>query len=178
MALANEEELVAEDLLVINIRVSDLPLNPNSGHYLQESRPNGIWVLRSKFSGIIDQAVIKVDVLFGMDTVNLRLQQALISLSPQLNDQPKLLVARLSVLRGRVKSRPDTWEALRVREDGKFKIIQISNTYIVTGIGVYKDVINTHGKYLPESEADPLTVNFIGRILDIEKPNVVILTGD
>jgi predicted phosphodiesterase len=31
---------------------------------------------------------------------------------------------------------------------------------------------------LPESEADLLTVDFIGRILNIEKPDLVILTGD
>ena len=31
---------------------------------------------------------------------------------------------------------------------------------------------------LPESEADPLTVNFIGKTLDVEKPDLVILTGD
>ena len=49
---------------------------------------------------------------------------------------------------------------------------------MVTGVGVCKDAIDAHGKYLPESEADPLTVNFIGRILDVEKPDLVVLTGD
>ncbi|KAK3366470.1 Metallo-dependent phosphatase-like protein [Podospora didyma] len=151
VARANEEELAAEDLLVP-------PPNPSSGHSW-ESRLGGIWVLRSKFSGMIDQAVTEVDVLFGMDA-------------------PKVPVARLSVLHGRAKPRPNARAALRVREDSKFKIVQISNTHIVTGVGVCKDTIDVHRKYLPESEADPLTVNFIGRILDVEKPDLVILTGD
>jgi len=67
---------------------------------------------------------------------------------------------------------------LRVKENSKFKIVQISDMHIVTGVGVYKDAINAHGNNLPESEADPLTIDFIGKILDVEKPDLVILTRD
>jgi predicted phosphodiesterase len=49
---------------------------------------------------------------------------------------------------------------------------------MVTGVGVCKDAIDAHGKNLPESEADPLTVNFIGKVLDVENPDLVILAGD
>ena len=135
-------------------------------------------MLRSKFSGKVDQAVTEVDVLFGVDAVDPRPQWTLMRSSLQLNAQPKVPVARLSVLRGRAKPRPDAWAALRVREDGKFKIVQISDTHMVTGVGVCKDAIDAHGNHLPESEADPLTVQFIGKILDVEKPDLVILTGD
>lgn len=31
---------------------------------------------------------------------------------------------------------------------------------------------------MPDSEADPLTVNFVVSILDAEKPDLVVLTGD
>jgi DNA repair exonuclease SbcCD nuclease subunit len=67
---------------------------------------------------------------------------------------------------------------LRVKDDGKFKIVQISDTHMVTGVGVCKDAIDAHGKPLPERAADSLTVNFLGGILDVEKPDFVILTGD
>ena len=77
VALANEEKLAAEDLVVMDISVGQRPLNPSSG-YLWESRPGGIWVLRSAFSGMIDQAVTEVDVLFGIDAVDPRPQWALI----------------------------------------------------------------------------------------------------
>ncbi|RDW58893.1 metallo-dependent phosphatase-2 [Coleophoma cylindrospora] len=177
VALADEEELSAEDLVVMDISVGESPPNPSSGH-LWESRPGGIWVLRSKFSGKIDQAVTEVDVLFGVDAVDPRPQWALIRSSLQLNAQPDVPVARLSVFHGRGKPRPDTKAALRVREEGKFKIVQISDTHMVTGVGFCKDAIDASGKILPESKADPLTVDFIGKILDIEKPDLVVFTGD
>jgi hypothetical protein len=145
VALANEEELAAEDLLVMDIRVAEPPPNPSSGHSW-ESRPGGIWVLRSKVSGMIDQAVTEVDVLFGMDTVDPRPQWALMRSSLQLNGQPKVPVARLSVLHGRAKPRPDAQAALRVREDGKFKIVQISDTHMVTGVGYAKMLLIAMGK--------------------------------
>lgn len=176
VALANEEILAAEDLLVMDIRVGEPPSNCSSGHSW-ESRPGGIWVLRSKFTGKIDQAVTEVDVLFGRDAVDPRPQWTLMRSSLQLDAQPKVPVARLSVLRGRAKPRPDA-QTLRVGDDGKFKIVQISDTHMVTGVGVCKDAIDARGKNLPESEADPLTVDFIGKILDVEKPDLVILAGD
>ncbi|CZT08645.1 related to DCR2 Dosage-dependent positive regulator of the G1/S phase transition by controlling the timing of START [Rhynchosporium agropyri] len=49
---------------------------------------------------------------------------------------------------------------------------------MVTGVGLCKDAIDIHGNHLPESEADPRTVDFMGKILDVEKPDLVILTGD
>lgn len=177
MAVVTEEELTAEDLLVMDIRVGEPSPNLSSGH-AWESRPGGIWVLRSKFSGKIDQAVTEVDILFGVDAVDPRPQWALMQTSLQLEDYSKVPIARLSVLHGRVKPRPDARAALRVREDGKFKIVQISDTHMVVGVGVCKDAIDAYGENLPESEADPLTVNFMGKILDIEKPDLVILTGD
>jgi hypothetical protein len=174
VALANEEDLVAEDLLVVDIRVGEPPHNTSSW----DSRPGGIWLQRRKFSGMIDQAVTEVDVLFGVDAVDPRPQWTLMRSSLQLNAKSEVPVARLSVLQGRAKPRPDARAPLRVREDGKFKIVQISDTHMVTGVGVCKDAIDAHGNHLPESEADPLTFNFIGKILDVERPDFVILTGD
>ncbi|KAF4336549.1 metallo-dependent phosphatase [Fusarium beomiforme] len=55
---------------------------------------------------------------------------------------------------------------------------EISDMHMVTGVGVCKDAIDAHGKDLPVSEADPLTIEFIGRILDVEEPDLMVLTGD
>jgi hypothetical protein len=177
VALANEDELTPGDLLVTNIRVGEPPPNSSSGDSW-ESRNCGIWVLRSKFSGKIHQAVTEVDVLFGTDAVDPRPQWTLMRAPLQLNAEPNIPVARLSVLHGRTRPRPDIHPVLRVRDDGKFKIVQISDTHMVTGAGVCRDAIDAHGRDLPESEADPLTVEFIGKILDVEKPDLVVLTGD
>jgi hypothetical protein len=72
VALANEDGLAAEDLLVMDIAIGVMPPNPRSDRSW-ESRPGGIWVLRSKFSGI-DHVVTEVDVLFGIDAVDPRPQ--------------------------------------------------------------------------------------------------------
>jgi hypothetical protein len=177
VAPANEKDIAAEDLLVIDIRVGEPPTNPTSGRPW-ESRPGGIWVLRSRFSGSIDHIVTEVDVLFGMDAVDPRPQWALMQLPLHLHGEPNVPVARLSVLHGRATPSPDARAPLRVKTDGSFKIVQISDTHMVTGVGVCKDAIDARGENLPESEADPLTVDFIGRILDVEKPDFVVLTGD
>lgn len=71
----------------------------------------------------------EVDVLFGVDAVDPRSQWTLMRSPLQLNTQSNVSVARLSVLRGRAKPRPDARAPLRVREDGKFKIVQISDTH-------------------------------------------------
>lgn len=71
VALANEAELAAEDLVVVDIRVGEPPSNPASGH-LWERRPGGICIQRSRFPGKIDRVVTEVDVLFGTDAVDPR----------------------------------------------------------------------------------------------------------
>lgn len=181
IAQAREEDLTADDLVVTEIRVSELHPSAGAGSAKENSwerRPGGIWVLRSPYTGDCHQAVTAVDVLFGVDAVDPRPQWALMGTPLQLG-HPEVPVARLTVRQGRAKPRLDVpGMPLRVKEDGKFKIVQISDTHMVTGVGVCKDAIDAHGKPLPEREADPLTVNFIGGILDVEKPDLVILTGD
>ena len=49
---------------------------------------------------------------------------------------------------------------------------------MVTGVRSCKDAIDAHGNSLPESDADPLTAKFIVQVLDVEKPDLVVLTGD
>ena len=136
-------------------------------------------VLRRSYDRNSHRTVTAVDILFGIDAVDPRPQWNLIRAPLQLNAQLDVPVAMLSVQRGTAKPRPVGPQAtLRVGEDGKFKIIQISDTHMVTGVGVCKDAIDGNGQALPESEADPLTVKFLGGILDVEKPDLVIFTGD
>ncbi|KAI1779696.1 Metallo-dependent phosphatase-like protein [Hypoxylon cercidicola] len=177
VAQAKEEDLTADDLVVTDIKISDLHPDPDSDNSW-ESRLAGIWVLRSNYSGD-HEAITAVDVLFGVDAVEPRPQWALIRPPLQLKAKPEVPVAQLSVRQGTAKPKPDTPRAeLRIKEDGKFKVLQISDTHMVTGVGVCNDAMDAHRQPLPESEADPLTVNFLSKILDIEKPDFVILTGD
>ena len=179
VALANEKELAAEDLLVVDIKVGEPAPTCSSDCHSWESRPGGIWILRSESTHRIGQAVTEVDVLFGTDAVDPRPQWTILHSPLQLDGRrPEVPLARLSVLHGRGNPVPNAPVTLRVREDGKFRIVQISDTHMVTDVGVCKDAIDADGEDLPESEADPLTVSFVGEILDAEKPDLVVLSGD
>lgn len=177
IALADEKDFADEDLLVTDIRVGECPINPSSGPQW-ESRPGGIWVLRRNFSGKIDQAVTDVDVLFGVDAVDPRLEWGLMESTLCLEAKDEVPVARLSVRHGRTEPTSDARAALRVGEDGIFKIVQFSDMHMGIGVGSCKDAIDANGRNLPESEADPRTVKFIEEILDVEKPDFVVLAGD
>lgn len=175
----SKEDLTAHELVVTDVSLGrQRPPNADWDHGW-EVRPGGIWVRRSNYTGDSNHVVTGADVLFGVDAVDPRPQWTLLPDALILNVPPEVPAARLSVRHGNAKSRPDSSRpTLRARGDGKFKIVQISDTHMVTGVGVCKDAIDAHGRPLPESVADPLTVEFLESILDVEKPNLVILTGD
>lgn len=176
VARTKETDLTRDDLVLTDIRIGEPDEESDN---LWESRPAGIWVRRGNYAGDIQQAVTEINALFGTDAVDPRPQWKIMRESLHLNAKPEVPVARLSILKGRSTARPnDPRPALRVSADGKFKILQISDTHMVTGVGKCKDAIDGVGKALPESEADPLTVIFLGNILDQEKPDLVIFTGD
>lgn len=176
VALKHEEELVDEDLVVTNIRIGGPP-SPTNADPSWESRPGGIWLLRTKISMAMGQAVTGVDVLFGSDAVDPRPRWTLMQLSLQINPLPAIQ-ARLTICRGSIKLGADARVVLRVKEDGKFKIVQISDTHMGIDVGTCNDAIDAYGTYLPDSEADPLTMSLIEKILDAEKPDFVVYTGD
>ncbi|KAI1345659.1 Metallo-dependent phosphatase-like protein [Xylaria sp. FL0043] len=175
------EELTADDLVVTQVRVNEQrPVNEPGPQW--EHRPAGIWIRRSKY-GEDRQTVTDIDVLFGTDAVDPRPYWTLMPQPLELGTEVQLEipVARLSLRRGQPKGQPDDPRPstpLRVRENGKFRIVQISDTHMVTGMGVCKDAIDAEGNFLPPSIADPLTVDFMGKVLDTEQPDLVILTGD
>ena len=178
LALSKEEALTTKSFVVIDVIVEEQHPHPGSDESW-EVRPGGLRVLRSRYTSNIHQAITDIDVLFGIDAVDPRPQWTLIRSPLQLNAEPEVPAARLSIRYGRPKSRKDGPRTpLRVSEDGKFKIVQISDTHMVTGVGVCKEAVDAHGQPLPESVADPLTANFLGEILGVEKPDLVILTGD
>lgn len=179
VASAEETDLRPDDLVVTDIRVSEQhPNNGSDGSW--ESRPGGIWLQRSKYAGDSHHhAVTDVDVLFGTDAVDPRPKWSLLKQPLQLEKQSQAPVPRLTMRHGRPElRRDDAWTPLRVGADGKFKILQISDTHMVTGVGQCKDATDAKGRLLPKEEADPLTVKFMGQILDLEKPDLVVLTGD
>ncbi|MCJ1321163.1 hypothetical protein MMC15_006507 [Xylographa vitiligo] len=175
-----EEDLLDTDRVVFDLRIGRL--DPTVSEKDQaaerwESRSAGIWLLRSSKRHASDsrKAITAVDVLFGADAVEPRAgweikdQALLISASP---DTPE---PRLSVRHGTPKSL--TKPTPRVRKDGKFKILQVSDLHLSTGLGYCRDPV-------PPSlggaicDADPRTLDFVGSVLDSERPDMVVLSGD
>lgn len=142
-----------------------------------ESRPGGIWLKRTAKRHASDsiKTVTAVDVLFGPDAVEPRpgwhLGKAPLILSnPGDNEE-----ARLTIRRGPVM--PAEKPVLHVRKDGKFKILQVSDLHLSTGLGVCRDPEPPLGKS-GKCDADPRTLDFIRSALELEKPDLVVLSGD
>ncbi|KAM0354190.1 hypothetical protein ACHAPU_001225 [Fusarium lateritium] len=174
----HEEDLTEEDRVVVDVAVGRLQPQPKGEtDDTWEARPAGIWVKRSAKKKASDskQAVTDLDVLFGDDAVEARDGYAVTGTPLLLNTGGNLLCVQLTVRRGtpREVKKP----TLRIRDDGRYRIMQIGDLHLSTGVGTCREAV-------PDSynggkcEADPRTLEFAARVLDDEKPDLVILSGD
>ena len=176
-----EEELTDEDKVVIDVRTGKL--DPAMGDKSQasekwESRPAGVWIKRSNKRHASDSktTVTAVDVLFGADAVEPRPGWSLVPNGAlHLDTGSGNKEPRLSIRRGQ-PHKPEKYIP-RIRKDGKFKIMQVSDLHLSTGLGVCREPEpkdHNGGK----CDADPRTIEFVERVLDDEKPDFVVLSGD
>ncbi|KAI0007729.1 calcineurin-like phosphoesterase [Xylariaceae sp. FL0662B] len=175
-----EEELTANDKVVMDVSISRSdPATGIKGQADQrwESRPAGLWILRSAKPHASDskQAVTGVDVLFGEDAVEARDGWQLLGTPLLLGSNPEIPVAHVTVRRGSqvdpIKPQP------RVKDNGKFKIMQLADLHLSTGVGHCRDAIPDEYEGGP-CMADPRTLDFVSKLLDDEKPDLVVLSGD
>ena len=177
-----EEELTTADKIVVGLRVGRL--DPGIGENLQqaetwEARPAGIWLLRSSklHESDSDRAITAIDVLFGADVVEPRLGWTITQTPLLLDASANAHAARLSLRHGRPKSEKKAAPP-RVRKDGRFKILQVSDLHLSTGVGSCRDALDDKGEVKGKCDADPRALDFVDRILDDEKPDMVVLSGD
>jgi hypothetical protein len=90
MIQKNESDININDLVVIDIRVGEPPQASTHSGLLWESRPCDLWILRSNYSDEIGRVVTGVDVLFGVDAVDPRLQWELMREPLQLGAGPEV----------------------------------------------------------------------------------------
>ncbi|EEP75761.1 conserved hypothetical protein [Uncinocarpus reesii 1704] len=160
----NEEELLPDEKVVVDLKMGRL--DPGAGVDKKwESRPGGIWLLRSSHHTGESKRITAVDVLFGADAVDPRPNW-------EIKDTPLLMDThtepRLTIRRG--TSGKLEKPVPRIRKDGKFKIMQASDLHLATGFGTCRDPISVK----PTREH----LNFWGKLLDEEKPDLVVLSGD
>ncbi|GAB1314855.1 Phosphatase dcr2 [Madurella fahalii] len=183
-----EEEMTADDKVVIDVSVGRL--NPGAaaanekngkgadkGDEKWEARPAGLWIKRSNKKGVSDskEAVTDVDVLFGDDAVEARPGWAIMG-TPLLLDAGSSVPAAVVTIRRGAEQEPFK-PVPKVGDNGRFKIMQLADLHLSTGVGNCRDA-------LPEDwnggkcEADPRTLDFVVKILEEERPNLVVLSGD
>ncbi|KAL2133603.1 hypothetical protein VTI74DRAFT_2041 [Chaetomium olivicolor] len=187
-----EEDLTPEDKVVIDVSVGRLnpqlaeakggknarrPGGEKKEQEAWEARPGGLWIKRSNKRGVSDsnRAVTAVDVLFGDDAVEARPGWAVTGMPLLLDGGTKIPCAQLTIRRGAEQEIPKP--VPRIGENGRFKIVQLADLHLSTGVGHCRDAV-------PEDwnggkcEADPRTLDFVNRILEEERPNLVVLSGD
>lgn len=175
-----ESELTDKDRVIHDVRVGKAEpaaSEKDQGAERWESRPGGIWLKRTAKRHASDSlnTVTAVDILFGPDAVEPRpgwhlSKEPLILSNPGDNEE-----ARLTIRRG--PEIPAEKPILRVSKDGKFKILQVSDLHLSTGLGVCRDPEPPLGES-GKCDADPRTLQFIRSALELEKPDLVVLSGD
>lgn len=174
-----EEDLTPEDSVVMDVAVGRIdPGSQTDSDEKWESRPAGLWIKRStnKKSSDDDSAITDVDVIFGDDAVEARDGWAVATGTPLLlGGGNSVLSVHLTVRRGtHTTHRKPT---PRIQANGRFKIMQLADLHLSTGVGVCRDAV-PGGYNGGPCEADPRTLDFVTRMLDDEKPDLVILGGD
>ncbi|KAL2195081.1 Metallo-dependent phosphatase-like protein [Corynascus similis CBS 632.67] len=139
-----------------------------------ESRPGGLWIKRSNRRGVSDSkdAVTGLDVLFGDDAYEARPGWEIKGTAMLLNAGVGIPEAHVTIRRGAEQGPPKP--VPRIMDNGRFKIMQLADLHLSTGVGHCRDA-------LPEGEkceADPRTLDFVEKILEEERPNMVVLSGD
>ncbi|KAF2132118.1 Metallo-dependent phosphatase [Dothidotthia symphoricarpi CBS 119687] len=176
-----EEELTSEDKVIVDVRTGKL--DPAVGEKAQasekwESRPAGVWIKRSlkRHASNSKRAVTAVDILFGSDAVEPRPGWELVKNGAlHLDTARDSKDPRLSIRRGAPQKTEKP--VPKIRKDGKFKIMQISDLHLSTGLGACRDP-EPKGANGGHCDADPRTLEFVERLLDEEKPDMVVLSGD
>ncbi|KAI0024521.1 calcineurin-like phosphoesterase [Xylariomycetidae sp. FL0641] len=175
-----EEELSADDKVVVDVKVGRL--DPSTGVKGQadtrwESRPAGLWIKRSSKPHASDsrEAITAVDVLFGDDAAEVRQGWQLPGTPLLLDLGSDIPAAHITVRRGsqeeRIKPQP------RIKDNGRFKIMQLADLHLSTGVGHCRDAVPDEYEGGP-CLADPRTLDFVARLLEDEKPDLVVLSGD
>ncbi|KAJ5989934.1 hypothetical protein N7499_010462 [Penicillium canescens] len=178
-----EEELGPDDKVVVDLKISRLtPPSESVAKQAEigawEPRPGGLWLRRSssRHASDSENAVTYVDVLYGADAVDPRPNWEVKDTPILLDSWTEQLETRLSIRRGH-PTKPKK-PIPRINENGKFKVMQLADLHMSTGLGLCRDPVPAELVPGQKCEADPRTLEFVERLLDEEKPDMVVFSGD
>jgi hypothetical protein len=157
----------------------DSPAQKGAGTWLAVKGTN-IWLLKGRFDESAEH-VGAVTVLFGPDAVDPRPDWTLHA-APLILDNGSHLSARLTVQKTFDDPDKKTYyvrpATVPVRQDGKFKILQVADLHFSTGPGECKDSYPSDEYGDLNCAADKLTLEFVDKVLNQESPDMVVLSGD
>ncbi|EGV64467.1 Metallo-dependent phosphatase [Yamadazyma tenuis ATCC 10573] len=171
-----ESRKVEERISDLNIHY-EIPTQEQLDKSGWKHKSNGIWCKFEYYS--TTKAITGIDILFGKDAVEPRPNWNIIKDAPVSGINPsKGREPYLTFRRGaKVDYKSSKYQKpLKIDKQGKFKILQVADLHFSTGVGKCRDPA-------PDStakgcEADPRTLKFLEKVLDIETPDLVVLTGD
>lgn len=151
----------------------------------EQVKNTNAWVHKDIFNAKKDR-IMGVEILYGSDAVDPRANWAV--LPGNLIDLDNTeVVPRLSVYQAHQDSIPqgehksDVKDKLRVNSNGKFKVMQIADLHYGNGPGqgLCRDSAGDIAHISrAECRADTETRIFVESVLDLEKPDMVVLSGD
>ncbi|ODQ82420.1 hypothetical protein BABINDRAFT_159016 [Babjeviella inositovora NRRL Y-12698] len=133
---------------------------------------HGLWVKYGEYRKL--DAVTGINILFGDDSVDPRLGWKKISVPLAVEGRYN---AYVSYRQGPEVQIPPP--VLKINPSGKFKILQVADMHFSTGYGECRDPFPVLlSKDAQSCQADPRTLEFVNKVLDAEKPDFVVLSGD
>ena len=177
-----EEDLLPNEKVIFDIKVSRLsPVNGNDDAMVDgkwESREAGLWLKKSSKRHASDsaQVITGVDILFGADAVDPRSNWQVQDRGLMLDLGPDANEARLTIRRGPALSNIEK-PVPRIGKDGKFKIMQVADMHLSTGLGACRDAL-PEGYNNGKCDADLRTLEFVEKMIDEEQPDFIVLSGD
>lgn len=138
-------------------------------------KSNGIWLKYGPHDE--KNAVSAIDLLFGHEAVDPRPNWRLIKCPLRDVSNPSDLPVYITFRKGpRIDYKKQYGLPLKMNQEDKFKILQVADMHFSTGYGKCRD------PEPPSSakgcKADSRTLEFLEKVLDFEKPDMVVLTGD
>ncbi|KAL0065886.1 Phosphatase dcr2 [Marasmius tenuissimus] len=113
--------------------------------------------------------ITEIDLLFGDDVPWYGFEKVE---PPTLEGEPGKVESTWITVRRGVKIPPRA-PPLHFSREGKFKIMQIADLHYSVSVGECKDV-----RFSPCSASDNLTGTLLANMLDAERPDLVVFTGD
>ncbi|KAI5964690.1 DCR2 [Candida pseudojiufengensis] len=138
-------------------------------------KSHGIWVKYGEHDS--KTAINAIDFLFGPEAVEPRPNWNLIKNPIKDISSPFGLNAFITYRRGpKLDYKKEYGTALKMNANDEFKILQVADLHFSTDYG--KCLNPEPPKSAINCKADSRTLKFINKVLDIEKPDLVVLTGD